>query len=356
MFKLRNYQEKHVSELKQKVDEFLNLESNKICVFKSPTGSGKTIMMAELIKRLVNNRIDEKEIAFIWITVHKLHDQSKEKLEKYYEDLQTVGCANFNDLQDKQIQDREILFFNWQSINQEKNIYIRENENEFNLSKVIENTKDENREIILIIDESHHTASSEKSQEIIQKINPKATIEVSATPKISDTDYVQSVDLQEVKEEEMVKNSVRLNYHLGKTQGSTTDELIIKIALEKRQELKKRYENENSDVNPLVLIQLPDSRKGMLDRKDQVIQLLDSRFGINTNNGKLAIYLSDKDNKVNLENIEKNENEVEVLIFKQAITVGWDCPRSSILVLFREWKKFEFSIQTIGRITSECQK
>jgi|APSaa5957512535_1039671.scaffolds.fasta_scaffold00674_40 type III restriction enzyme len=350
MFKLRNYQEKHVSELKQKIDEFFNLKSKKICIFKSPTGSGKTIMMAELIKRLVDNRIDEKEIAFIWITVHKLHDQSKEKLERYYEDLQTVGCANFYDLQDKQIQNKEILFFNWQSINQEKNIYIRENENEFNLSKVIENTKDEGREIILIIDESHHTASSEKSKEIIQKINPKVTIEVSATPKISDTDYVQSVDLQEVKDEEMVKNSVRLNYHLGNTQGSTTDELIIKIALEKRQELKNLYENENSNVNPLVLIQLPDSRKGMLDRKDQVIKLLDSRFGINTNNGKLAIYLSDKDNKVNLENIEKNENEVEVLIFKQAITVGWDCPRSSILVLFREWKKFEFSIQTIGRI------
>ena len=350
MFRLRNYQEKHVSELKQNADEFLNLESNKICIFKSPTGSGKTIMMAELIKRLVDNRTDGKEIAFIWITVHKLHDQSKEKLEKYYEDLQTVGCSNFNDLQDKHIQDKEILFFNWQSINQEKNIYIRENENEFNLSKVIENTKDEGREIILIIDESHHTASSEKSKEIIQKINPKVTIEVSATPKISDTDYIQSVDLQEVKDEEMVKNSVRLNYHLGNTQGSTTDELIIKTALEKRQELKKIYESENSNVNPLVLIQLPDSRKGMLDRKDQVIKLLDSKFGINTNNGKLAIYLSDKDNKVNLENIEKNENEVEVLIFKQAITVGWDCPRSSILVLFREWKKFEFSIQTIGRI------
>ncbi len=350
MFRLRNYQEKHVSELRQKIDEFLNLESNKICVFKSPTGSGKTIMMAELIKRLVDNRADGKEIAFVWITVHKLHDQSKEKLEKYYEDLHNVGCANFNDLHDKQIQDKEILFFNWQSINQEKNIYIRENENEFNLDKVIENTRDENREIILIIDESHHTASSEKSKEIIQKINPKVTIEVSATPKISDTDYVQSVDLQEVKEEEMVKNSVRLNHHLVNTQDSTTDELIIKIALEKRQELKNSYENENSNVNPLVLIQLPDSHKGMLDRKNQVIKLLDSRFGINTDNGKLAIYLSDKDNKVNLENIEKNENEVEVLIFKQAITVGWDCPRSSILILFREWKKFEFSIQTIGRI------
>ena len=75
-----------------------------------------------------------------------------------------------------------------------------------NLDKVIENTRDEGREIILIIDESHHTASSEKSKEVIQKISPKVTIEVSATPKISDTDYLQSVDLQEVKEEEMIKN------------------------------------------------------------------------------------------------------------------------------------------------------
>ena len=350
MFKLRNYQEKHVSELKQKIDEFLDLESNKICIFKSPTGSGKTIMMAEIIKRLVDGRNDGKEIAFIWIAVHKLHDQSKEKLERYYEDLQTVTCSFFEDLQNKQIHDKEILFFNWHSINQVKNIYIRDNENEFNLSRVIENTKDEGREIILIIDESHHTASSEKSREVIDKIKSKVTIEVSATPKISNIDYVQSIDLQEVKNEEMVKKLVKLNFNIKDMQGSTTDELIIKIALDKRQELKQQYENENSNVNPLVLIQLPDSRQGMLDRKDQTIELLDSRFGINTGNGKLAIYLSEKDNKINLENIEKNENEVEVLIFKQAITVGWDCPRSSILVLFRELKKIEFSIQTIGRI------
>ena len=98
----------------------------------------------------------------------------------------------------------------------------------------------------------------------------------------------------------------------------------------------------NSNVNPLVLIQLPDSRKGMLDRKGRIIKILDSKFKINTNNGKLAIHLSEKESKINLENIEKNDNEVEVLIFKQAITVGWDCPRSSILVLFREWKKIEF--------------
>lgn len=38
------------------------------------------------------------------------------------------------------------------------------------------------------------------------------------------------------------------------------------------------------------------------------------------------------------------------MIFKQAIALGWDCPRAAILVLFREWKSFRFSVQTLGRI------
>jgi len=56
--------------------------------------------------------------------------------------------------------------------------------------------------------------------------------------------------------------------------------------------------------------------------------------------------------KINLANIEKNENEVEVMMFKQAIALGWDCPRATILVLFRQWKDetMTFSIQTLGRI------
>ena len=308
-------------------------------------------MVAELIERLVKNRSDGKELAFIWISVHKLHDQSKEKLEKYYEDLQIISCSFFVDLQDKQIQDREILFFNWNRINQKKNIYIQDNEHDFNLSKVVENTKNAGRDIILIIDESHHTASSDKSKELIQMINPKITIEVSATPKIASVDaYNINIDLQEVKDEEMIKKSIHLNSALSDDKFLSTDEMILKTALEKRKRLLDCYKLENSSVNPLVLIQLPDSQKGIADKKETIMEILDSKFNINIDNRKLAIYLSDADNKINLENIEKKDNEVEVLIFKQAITIGWDCPRSSILVLFREWKNIEFSIQTIGRI------
>jgi len=79
-----------------------------------------------------------------------------------------------------------------------------------------------------------------------------------------------------------------------------------------------------------------------------LFQILEKK-GITEKNGKLAIWLSEEKSET-LPNIEKNNNEVEVLVFKQAIALGWDCPRASILVIFRESKSFTFTIQTIGRI------
>ena len=38
------------------------------------------------------------------------------------------------------------------------------------------------------------------------------------------------------------------------------------------------------------------------------------------------------------------------LLFKQAAATGWDCPRASVLVMFREIKNPTFAIQTVGRI------
>jgi len=352
----KNYQEKAVVKLKQEVNDILDAEGNKICIFKSPTGSGKTLMMAEFLKRFIDSRIDGKKFSFIWIAVNKLHDQSRNSLKKYYDQFGVgLKCSYFADLDERKISENEILFLNWASINKKGNIYVRENERDNNLSNIVARTKDEGRIIILVIDESHRNAETEKSKELIEDIGPKVTIEVSATPQLKGVFRGVEVELKDVKEQGMIKKEIVINpgfenYKLDKKLADkTADEIVVEAALKKRAELAKLYEAEGANINPLMLIQIPDNRKGLIDKKDAVVQLL-GKYGITTENGRLAIYLSDKDSKINLENIEKNENEVEVMIFKQAIAVGWDCPRAAILVLFREWKSMVFSIQTIGRI------
>ena len=343
-----DYQDIKAEELKNKVNELLDFDENKICVFKAPTGSGKTVMVAEMLRRLVTQRNDDKKLSFIWISVRQLHEQSKDKLDKFFEDSRVIKCSNFEDLDDKRIGENEILFFNWESINKKDNVYIRENEQDNNLSTVVANTKEDGREIVLIIDESHHTAKSEKSKEIIEEISPKVTIEVSATPHL--VGHLVEVDFNRVISEGMIKKEVSINPEIDKEKiKKSADELVIECALKKRDELLKAYKKEGSNINPLILIQLPDKKAGVMDRKDDIEQTLRDKFKITEENGKLARWLSE-DKTPNLTNIEKNNSDVEVLIFKQAISLGWDCPRAHILVLFREWQSMIFSIQTVGRI------
>ncbi|MFA7662893.1 MAG: DEAD/DEAH box helicase family protein, partial [Patescibacteria group bacterium] len=113
----KNYQENAVVKLKREINELLEADGNRVCIFKAPTGSGKTLMMADFLRRLIDSRIDGKHFSFIWIAVNKLHDQSRNNLKKYY-DQNGVGikCSYFEDLDDRRISENEILFLNWASI------------------------------------------------------------------------------------------------------------------------------------------------------------------------------------------------------------------------------------------------
>jgi len=356
---LKDYQNTAIKKLLTRSKELLAQSGEKKVIFKAPTGSGKTIMTAEFLKQLIDDKEIKTSLSFIWTAPRKLHTQSKEKLEKYYEDTRALECLNFEDLTDKQIGENEILFLNWESINKkDKNTIVKENEKEFYLGKIVENTKEEGREIVLIIDESHHHATSDISQDLISDIAPRLTIEVSATPVIQDPDEIVAVPLEDVKIEGMIKKSVMLNPNfknvlsgdsLKTTLADGTDAMVLEEGIKKRAEIAKAYKEAGIDINPLLLIQLPDRKTQAEDQvKNDVVQILKDKYGITTENGRLAIYLSEE--KENLENIAKNNHETEVLIFKQAIALGWDCPRAQVLVLFRDWKSLTFSVQTVGRI------
>lgn len=48
--------------------------------------------------------------------------------------------------------------------------------------------------------------------------------------------------------------------------------------------------------------------------------------------------------------LEDNDDAHDFLLFKQAAGTGWDCPRASVLVMFREIQSNTFYTQTVGRI------
>jgi len=245
MVELKDYQKQAVENLHRKIENSLRSSENEVIIFQSPTGSGKTVMVSELFKELISKREDDKKFSFIWVSVRMLHEQSKEKLESYYQDDRALKCSYFEDLEDRKIGENEILFINWHSINKKDiNLFVRDNEQDNNLNSVIKNTKEDGRIVILIIDESHNTANSEKSKELIEIISPKITLEVSATPHLTENlADIEKVRLSDVKAEEMIKSEISVNPEFSdiKIGIKSSDEIVIDEALKKRAELLKMY-------------------------------------------------------------------------------------------------------------------
>ncbi len=177
---------------------------------------------------------------------------------------------------------------------------------------------------------------------------------ITATPShIPDRNVV--VSRKEVIEQELIKKSVRLNIGLDPSQqnGDNVHIHLLRKAFEKKVELQKLYDEELGAgvVNPLILIQLPSDSTALSDEDKSIREILEgilaSDYQISSNNGRLAIWLSGEKDKDGLEDLNGLQ---DVLIFKQAIAQGWDCPRASILVSYRNVRSEDFGIQTVGRI------
>lgn len=359
------YQQKAVEELVNKTIDLLGLSGNRhTLVFKSPTGSGKTVMASEMLTRLTHELAERPdapctEVAYIWIAPNKLHEQSYFKMKNYFTEncvLRPVFYDELDHSADGYIKPGEILFVNWESINKDKNIITRETENSASLYEITRRTQDDNNiPIVLVIDEEHMfgSKSAKKSEKVLATIQPKVEIRVSATTLTNGEQQV-NVPREKVIEEEMIKRNIVLNPALDfKSPHGSLNQHLIWLALQKRQELADAYKALGVEINPLLLIQLPNDNSEKLTAddtkvKDEVITTLDA-YGINTANGKLAIWLSGEKTE-NLDVIDRPNDPTEVLLFKQAIALGWDCPRAAVLLIFRKIESFQFGVQTVGRI------
>lgn len=364
------YQQKAVDELINKVIDLLSLRGNRhTLVFKAPTGSGKTVMASEMLMRLNQEPAERPdapytEVAYIWIAPNKLHEQSYFKMKNYFTENCALRPVIYDELDhsaDGYIKPGEILFVNWESINKDKNLMVRETENSASLYDITRRTQDDNGiPIVLVIDEEHMFGgkNAKKSEKVLATIQPKVEIRVSATPQTNGEQQV-NVPREKVIEEEMIKENIVLNPALDfKDPHGSLNQHLIWLALQKRHKLAEAYEaahrrGECGKINPLLLIQLPNDNSENLTAddtkiKDEVISTLDA-YGINTTNGKLAIWLSGEKTN-NLDVIDRPNDPTEVLLFKQAIALGWDCPRAAVLLIFRKIESFQFSAQTVGRI------
>lgn len=347
---LKDFQEWAVSKLRT---IFFNPQSKQTTIFSAPTGSGKTVMLIALMDSIIENNPNDYEYAFVWLTPGngELEEQS------YRSTLDKASLAQPQMLQDALTNGfitNSVTFINWEQVTKKGNLATRFGE-VINLSQRITEAQQQNTHFVVIVDEEHRNRNS-NTQALIDSFTPDKVIRTSATPQSRGEAYeLVQVDEEDVIRQGMITRSVILN--MGVNEGDNISDPVsyfLDLADEKRREIKRAYQELNKNVNPLVLIQLPDEKKGAknkeyMEARGELIRTIeDYLIEIGQQENQIARWLSG--DHFNTEAIENNDSAINYLLMKQAISTGWDAPRAKILVTLRLNMEVEFTLQTIGRI------
>lgn len=366
------FQEKAVGNLVETFKKLWQTGANNLDItFKSPTGSGKTFMVSNFVRELQNDPEFDDDTAFVWITFSDdLAMQSRNKFYDYFFPNIGHGLLTIADFSKGILEKDDILFLNWQKLVSQsaENRVLRRPENEdlrkeqgFYFEDVVEKTLAEGRKIVMIIDESHKNVTAAAYRDVINPLKPRILLNVSATPEYipnaSEVNNLQAgfveVQRKDVVAEGLIKELIisQTEEDLKSTEGEDLDLILLRLAKEKRESIAEQWAKLGLNINPLVLIQLPDDDlklkdQGVETKEEVVTRFLTEKLGVSNN--KIARWFDKK--KENLEHISEPNNSVDFMLFKYAAGTGWDCPRAHIIVMFREIESPTFKTQTLGRI------
>ena len=261
-------------------------------------------------------------------------------MDKYIHASQTKLLS---DVMTAGFEENDSCFINWEKLTKKGNNALKDSERT-NFIEHIQHALNDGIRFIIIVDESHQN-NTIKADEIIQYFHTDKIIRCSATPK-----GIAKAEIIEIPEEDviaagLIKKMLVINQDFPQTI-ETDDQtaFLLEKALLKQRELRAAFLQNDTDINPLIVIQIPNKSETLQDGVERYLETQ----GLTYENGQLAVWLSDQHE--NLEGIDKPNAVSSAVIIKQAVATGWDCPRAHILVKLRDNMDETFEIQTIGRI------
>lgn len=333
--KLKDFQINTVNKLL----DATSIGSKKEVLLQAPTGSGKTIILLSYIEEYLK---ENNKVIFVWLTPGKgdLEEQSRKKMVKF------LPHHNTKIIQDVLLQGfdaKDTAFINWETITKKGNNALKEAERK-NLYKRVHEAHNNGYKFIIIVDEEHLNKTV-KAEAIIEYMNPEYIIRVSATTKTNKEAEFIKIDELEVINAGLITRALYINENVSNESTlSNEHEYLLELAINKRKAIKEEYLKLGIQVNPLIIIQVPSKSDDLINQIEKILE--EKEYSYDRQN--LAIWLSNR--KENIEDIENNESNQAILIMKQAISTGWDCPRAKTLVKLRDNMSEDFETQTIGRI------
>lgn len=200
---------------------------------------------------------------------------------------------------------------------------------------------------LIVLDEGHR-AYSETARQTLGGMNPRFVLELTATPDRVQSNILVKVGGKRLRDAEMIKLPIRLVSD-EKAQWKDT----LKAALDRRAALEtlagEHHDRTDRFIRPIMLVRVErtgkDQRDGVHIHTDDVREDL-----LATGVPAEWIRVQTATTKELDDSLMDETSQVRVIITKDALREGWDCPFAYVLALLSRTQAKTALTQMIGRV------
>lgn len=370
------------------------------------TGAGKTVMAAAAIEALFEGNPEydftaDPGAVVLWFTDSPaLNEQTRAKLQAAADKIANRLKVIENDFSEEKLAPGHVYFLNAQKLSRNAKLVRGATESTdsdqpqhafapmappddraHTMWDILKNTiEDENLTLYLVLDEAHRGMKTDRDRTTtVQKLingtqgapavpvvwGISATVErfnkamksAQAQGRITYPDVV--VDPSRVQESGLLKDDIRLDFPADAGAFDTTLLARATRLLRESTERWKAYcesaETDDKRVLPLMVVQMPNSPGA--DELCTVFETIYHEWPELPTDAVANVFGEHKDISAGgfkapylPPEMVQDQSHIRVLLAKDAISTGWDCPRAEVFVSFRPAKDVTYITQLLGRM------
>jgi type III restriction enzyme len=361
-------------------------ESLSAFALSAITGAGKTVIATAVIEAIIHGSADldcdpDPEASFLWVTDDPaLNRQTRNKMLAASDLLDPVQLIVLeNDFLDPTLKAGSVYFLNIQKLSKSSGLaHGGNNLRQFSMWGIMGNTINaEDTHLYLVLDEAHRGMKQVTDRKtIVQKIiggQPESNPPIPVTWGISATierftaamegaenrtTYPPvSIDIDKVRASGIVKDQIDLD---EPDDSGTVLATLLRSAVDATLDYEKRWaayaaaEHEPL-VLPILVVQVGDKPTDV--QLGEFVSIIEEKWPGLGPHAMVNVFGEHDDLVIGARKVRwvqpesiQEEHGIRVVLAKQAISTGWDCPRAEVLYSERAATDATHIAQVIGRM------
>lgn len=400
--KLYPFQEKALANIRINVamslNEFRHFKRSQVVAYTAPTGTGKTIIMSALIEQIYRGNdqyAEQPDAIVVWLSDSpELNKQSRDKIDLKADQIALGQTVMIDDegFDCETLEDGKIYFLNTQKIGKDKLLTRHSDSRQYTIWETLRNTAERKSDrLYFIIDEAHRgmrnnaatattimqkflkgTTETEQDSDDSAVIVPPMPIVIGISATIERfNNFVSGINstirqvkttADEVRQSGLLKDRIVITY----PENFNNDIAVLQAAVDDWRDKWRRWdtycrEQHYAYVNPMLLVQVQNGSGSQISATDLdvCVKKIEQRAGLEFKPGELVHCFGNTTETLTLAGREvryvepsaiTGDRNIKVVLFKESLSTGWDCPRAETMMSFRSASDNTYVAQLLGRM------